>query len=174
MFMHAVQVRGVPPGPNHGPFTAKPSSYHVHSTLHSHRSPLFMPWWCHTDVWHRQCRPGEHNKWCPSHSQTNRQKKWRGFHSLALALTPTNTIYISSNHLVMSHCWWMPALYCLMSTTLMHLPPYATVSTMGQMTDISMMSSGHEARWRKWTPMCTAPCMWPHPPPLSANAEPAH
>ena len=31
--VHAVRVRGGPPGPNHDSFTAKPSSHHVHSTL---------------------------------------------------------------------------------------------------------------------------------------------
>ena len=29
---------------------------------------VFHAHWCHTDVWHRQRRPGEHTKlWCPSH-----------------------------------------------------------------------------------------------------------
>ena len=31
--VHAVRARGGPPGSNHGPFTAKPSSHHVHVTL---------------------------------------------------------------------------------------------------------------------------------------------
>ena len=31
--VHALGLRGGPPGPNHGPFTAKPSDHHLHSTL---------------------------------------------------------------------------------------------------------------------------------------------
>ena len=31
--VHALRARGGPPGPNHGPFTAKPSSHHVYVTL---------------------------------------------------------------------------------------------------------------------------------------------
>ena len=31
--VHAAQARIDPPGANHGPFTAKPSSFHAHSTL---------------------------------------------------------------------------------------------------------------------------------------------
>ena len=31
--IHALRVRGGLPSPNHGPFTAKPSSHHVHVTV---------------------------------------------------------------------------------------------------------------------------------------------
>ena len=31
--VHALRARGGPPSPNHDPFTAKPSSHHVHVTV---------------------------------------------------------------------------------------------------------------------------------------------
>ena len=36
--VHAIRVRDAPPGPNHGLFTAKPSSHHVYSTIGVHSS----------------------------------------------------------------------------------------------------------------------------------------
>ena len=38
--VHAARARIAPPSPNHGPFTAKPSSHRVHSTLWVTQPPL--------------------------------------------------------------------------------------------------------------------------------------
>ena len=48
--VHAVRAGGGPPGTNHGLFKAKPSSYHVHSTLPV--TPAHLPL-SHPFCWHR-------------------------------------------------------------------------------------------------------------------------